>query len=506
MNIPDLIEELRSNHIQVASTAVSSAQVTQLCCDSRALQPGGVFFALPGVQFDGHDFIPQAVAAGASAVVMEARDIALGDVCGIRVNDVRAAMAYAARAFYHQPQRNMLVVGITGTNGKTTLSYMIEALLRARGNTPAVVGTISNRMQGYSGAASHTTPESLELYRLLAGFKSRGADALALEVSSHALEQNRVLGLDFTLGVFTNLTPEHLDYHADMEEYFAAKTKLFSAAAGYGCERAVINIADPYGARLAAQVGECIKVDPRVKNPADADIQVLAAEYSLDGIKARLQIPEGVIELCSPLIGPFNLENLCCAVGAGLALGLSAEQVGLCLEQVEPVPGRLERVENALGALILVDYAHTSDALEKALEAVHALNPGRLITVFGCGGDRDKRKRPLMGAAAAQASSLAVVTSDNPRTEDPGAIIQQIVAGIKPAGVPELDRAEAAAGRQGYCVIQDRAEALRFAVSMLRRGDVLLVAGKGHEDYQIIGTTKQHFDDREQLRAALAEM
>ncbi|MFO7831591.1 MAG: UDP-N-acetylmuramoyl-L-alanyl-D-glutamate--2,6-diaminopimelate ligase, partial [Desulfuromonadaceae bacterium] len=301
-----------------------------------------------------------------------------------------------------------------------------------------------------------------------------------------------------------NLTPEHLDYHRDMESYYTAKAQLFSVAAGYGCRRAVINIADPYGERLAAEVSDALCVDPRAGiSSRQAHVRVVRATHSLDGVRAEITTPEGSVEICSPLIGPFNLENLCCAMGAGLAMGLSVQDVTVCLAQLPSVPGRLERVENTMDALILVDYAHTSDALEKALEAVKALNPKRLISVVGCGGDRDKTKRPLMAAAAVRASALTLITSDNPRTEDPHAIIQDMLAGVNDSKAQALSSSAVKQGAHGYCVIEDRAAALMLAVEVLEAGDVLLVAGKGHEDYQIIGTTKHHFDDREHLRDAL---
>ncbi len=520
MQISALLDEIRHRGIDPAIVNVanmagtSRAEVKGLCADSRMVTQGSMFFAVRGVTTDGHNYLQQAVTAGACAVVVDVEpriDLAAinPDICVIRVADVRTAMAFAARAFYsdtHQdPHRGMYIAGVTGTNGKTTLTYMLEALMRARGLTPAVIGTISNRMDGKVFESSHTTPDALSLHQMLAAFKACGADALALEVSSHALEQKRVVGLDFDLGVFTNLTPEHLDYHPDMEAYYSAKARLFSDAHGYGCRKAVINIADPYGARLAAEVPAALLVDPRAGKASDADVGVISATFSLAGIRAKIRTPDATVELRSSLIGSFNLENLCCAMGAGLAMGLSAAKTAACLAQVQPVAGRLERVENSLDALILVDYAHTPDALEKALEAVIALKPKRLLSVVGCGGDRDKGKRPMMAAAAVRVSTLTLLTSDNPRTEDPAEIIQHMVAGATKAGAPWLSLEEAKAGHRGYLVLQERAEALKFAVSALQCGDVLLVAGKGHEDYQIIGTTKYHFDDREHLLAALKE-
>ncbi|MCA1795942.1 MAG: UDP-N-acetylmuramoyl-L-alanyl-D-glutamate--2,6-diaminopimelate ligase [Desulfuromonadaceae bacterium] len=503
MQIKILTNELERNHVVLDLQGPVTAEIERLDCDSRTVAPGSMFFALRGEHVDGHAYIPQVIAAGAAAVVVDTAVKVEEDICVIRVEDVRHAMAYIARVFYSHPQQNMFIAAVTGTNGKTTLTYMLEALLRMCGKNPAVVGTISNRMQGKVFEASHTTPDALNLYKLLADFKACGADAVALEVSSHALEQSRVLGLDFALGVFTNLTPEHLDYHSDMESYYAAKARLFSSAAGYGCQRAVINIADPYGERLAAEVPEALLVDPRVGGSSRAHVRVVHVAHNLEGMRAEIITPDGKVEIRSPLIGPFNLENLCCAMGAGLAMGLSVQDVAVCLAQLPSVPGRLERVENTLGALILVDYAHTSDALEKALEAVTVLKPKRLISVVGCGGDRDKTKRPLMAATAVRASALTLITSDNPRTEDPHAIIRDMLAGLDASDAPVLSTGAVKQGQHGYCVIEDRAAALKLAVEVLEDGDALLVAGKGHENYQIIGTTKHHFDDREHLRAAL---
>jgi UDP-N-acetylmuramoyl-L-alanyl-D-glutamate--2,6-diaminopimelate ligase len=503
MQVKELIQELEQNRMVTDVRGCVTAEINYLESDSRAVLPASMFFALRGKHADGHTYIPKAISNGAVALVVEHPVDVPSEVCVIQVKDTRRAMAYAARAFYSYPQQGMFVATVTGTNGKTTLTYMLEALLRRCGKNPAVIGTISNRMQGKVFEASHTTPDSLALYKLLADFKEHGADAIALEVSSHALEQDRVLGLDFDLGVFTNLTPEHLDYHRDMEHYYAAKARLFCAESGYGCRHTVINVADPYGERLAADIPDALKVDPRPGSSSRADIRVTHVTYSLEGINAEITTPKGRVTISSPLIGSFNLENLCCGMGVGLAMGLSLEESAACLAQIPSVPGRLERVENELGALILVDYAHTSDALEKALEAVGALKPKRLISIVGCGGDRDKTKRPLMAAAAVRASTLTLITSDNPRTEDPRAIIRDMLVGLEDSEAQLLSADALKHQAQGYCVVEDRAQALNLAVEVLQEGDVLLVAGKGHEDYQIIGTEKHHFDDREHLRAAL---
>lgn len=479
-------------------------EIAALYYDSRRVKAGGLFFALPGDVVDGHDYIAAAVKAGAVAVVAQREVEVPADVKLIVVEDARRSMAQMAAAFYGYPARDLLTVGITGTNGKTTMTYLVESLLRHAGYNPAVVGTISNRLGDFAFEASHTTPESLDLQRMLAEFRLRGASALVIEVSSHALMQDRVYGLEFDVTVFTNLTPEHLDYHHNMESYFAAKTLLFNDAqlAGHGravVSRAVVNSDDPYGAKLITMLDDALSVGSQ----PFAKIGTERFSQTLDGITARLNTPIGCVNIRSPLIGRFNLENLACSVGVGVALNLSIEIIEQGLTEAHRVPGRLERINNELSALVLVDYAHTGDALEKALQAVSALQPERIVTLFGCGGDRDTSKRPVMAAVAARYSQLTVVTSDNPRSEDPQTILTDICAGIESL-CPRYEMKDSLSQHQnGYVVIEDRAEAIQFAVDQLQPGDLLLVAGKGHEDYQIIGTTKIHFDDREQLKAAL---
>ncbi|MEA3466209.1 MAG: UDP-N-acetylmuramoyl-L-alanyl-D-glutamate--2,6-diaminopimelate ligase [Thermodesulfobacteriota bacterium] len=481
-------------------------EISALYYDSRQVEAGGMFFALPGEVVDGHDYIAAAVERGAVAVVAQ-REISLpADVQLVVVEDTRHCMAAMAATFYDYPARDLLTVGVTGTNGKTTMTYLIESLLGHGGYNPAVVGTISNRLGDYAFEACHTTPESLDLQRMLAEFRHRGADSLVIEVSSHALMQERVFGLEFDVTVFTNLTPEHLDYHHNMESYFAAKTILFTDSqlvGGHGravSSRAVVNSDDPYGAKLITMLDDALSVGSQTF----AKIRTEKFTQSLDGIVAKLNTPIGSVSVRSPLIGRFNLENLACAVGVGIALNLSVATIEQGLAEAPRVPGRLERIDNKLSALILVDYAHTGDALEKALQALSAQQPQRIITLFGCGGDRDTAKRAVMAAVAARYSQLTVVTSDNPRSEDPQKILTDICAGIDDQIYPRYKAyADVVDGQKGYVVIEDRAEAIQFTVDQLRPSDLLLVAGKGHEDYQIIGTTKIHFDDREQLNAAL---
>ena len=478
-------------------------EVTGLYYDSREVRPGGAFFALRGQSVDGHRFVEQAAAAGAAVVFLEEDLVLPPGVAGIWVEDTRRAMALAAAAFYGDPTAAMPVVGVTGTNGKTTTTYLVENILRAGGRRPAVLGTINYRFGSRLCPSRHTTPEAVDLLRTVADFRQAGADALVLEVSSHALDQQRVAAVHFAVAVFTNLTPEHLDWHGDMEGYFASKRRLFTELLAAADGRAVINVDDPYGARLAAELPAALTCG----RSAAARVRPRQVRMGLSGIEALVDTPAGELALRSELLGEFNLQNLLCAIGAGLALGLPLMEIAAGVAQTPPVPGRLERVENELGALILVDYAHTSDALEKALATLRELSPRRILTVVGCGGDRDRSKRPVMGEIAARYADLAILTSDNPRTEDPRAILAEVRAGAQrvhplPWAPDEVHRHS---GR-GFVELVERREAIRFAVAQLQPGDLLLIAGKGHEDYQIVGRERFHFDDREEVRAALARL
>ena len=473
--------------------------VTALCNDSRLVRPGSAFFALRGTAQDGHNYISQVLQQGAKILFLEEMIPLPADCCGIVVADCRKALSLAAAEFYRHPEEELCMVGVTGTNGKTTITYLLEAILRAAGKAPAVLGTVSYRFNDLIQEASHTTPDAIELFASLATFRQHGATAAVMEVSSHALHQHRVEGISFDAAVFTNLTPEHLDYHADMEEYFAAKRLLFAERLKPGA-RAALCIDDAYGERLASEFTQAITCGLA----SQAAVHPQEVKLSLDGIHGTFASPLGLLRIDSRLVGPFNLQNLLCAVAAGVALNLPTTAIEAGIAAAHAVPGRLERIENARGALILVDYAHTGDALDKALAAVATLQPQRIITVFGCGGDRDRRKRPVMGEVAARHSQLAIVTSDNPRTEDPHAIIAEIEKGVQQIHPRRLSEVEVRQGANGYLVVPDRRQAIRLAVSLLAAGDLLLVAGKGHEDYQIIGKEKFHFDDREELRAALS--
>jgi UDP-N-acetylmuramoyl-L-alanyl-D-glutamate--2,6-diaminopimelate ligase len=473
--------------------------VSRVTGDSREVGPGTVFFALPGARADGHDFAAEAASRGAVAIVAE-RPVACGPAVLLLAPSARRAMAVAAANFHGRPGDRLAVAGVTGTNGKTTVTYLAEACARAADVPVGVIGTVTHRFPGVERPASHTTPESTAIQALLAEMRDAGARLALLEVSSHALAQERVAGMRFAAAGFTNLTRDHLDYHGDMESYFAAKRRLFAEHLAEGGV-AVVNARDPWGARLADQLGPGRRVWRYGTRAADA-LRAEDVTIGLDGIRARFVTPAGAFDVCSPLVGAHNVENLLCAAGLALALKLPADAVARGLSSSLGAPGRLERVDGR-GIALFVDYAHTDDALVRALAALRALSPRRLVCVFGCGGDRDRGKRPLMGRAAAEGADLVVVTSDNPRTEDPAAIIAEIVPGVEATGLAPLSPAAARDGARGFVVEPDRRAAIALAIASARPGDAVLVAGKGHEDYQIVGTEKRFFSDREEARRAL---
>jgi UDP-N-acetylmuramoyl-L-alanyl-D-glutamate--2,6-diaminopimelate ligase len=472
---------------------------------SRQVVPGGVFVALKGAKTDGHRFLSQALAQGARVVVSEESFEPPAGVTSVRVPQARLALAHLSAAFYGHPSHEMVLVGITGTNGKTTTSFLLEAILRAAGYKVGVVGTVNYRVAERVWAAPVTTPESLDLQRLFREMRQMGASHAVLEVSSHALMQHRVDLSRFAAGVFTNLSQDHLDYHRDLDDYFRAKSRLFFEVLRNGAGRhglAVLNLDDPWGFRLYEQVAS-----PKVSygHHLESAVRPLSYRYQRQGLEAVLATPLGELAITSSLVGPYNLANIMAAVACALGLGVDPKAVAAGLAGLAGVPGRLERLGPPEGPGVFVDYAHTPDALEQVLAALNSLNFDRIITVFGCGGDRDRTKRPLMGQAAAQGSGLTVVTSDNPRTEDPLAIIGDIERGLEAAGFSRLSPAAARQGERGYLVVPDRREAIHLAVDLANPGDAVLVAGKGHEDYQIWGEDKIHFDDREEALAALKE-
>jgi UDP-N-acetylmuramoyl-L-alanyl-D-glutamate--2,6-diaminopimelate ligase len=486
-----------------------SGRISGLTCDSRTVFPGTLFFALRGVKTDGHCFIPAAVRSGAAAVVLEDAACAPQGIPWVHVTDGRAAMAQVAAEFFGNPTLKLPLVGITGTNGKTTTTYLIEAILKAANIPTAVLGTINYRFGSTHIEASHTTPESTELQAAFRQLADAGARAFVMEVSSHALEQKRVDGCHFDVAVFSNLTRDHLDYHKTMESYLESKQRLFSEllhpTADKPLRYAAVNMDDPYGAVIAGSAA-CPVITYGVK--FKGDVQAVDVALSVDGLGGTLVTPKGAVSFASRLLGRFNLSNILAAASTGIALDLPLDAIKTGIEGHTTVPGRMERVGNTRGVTLLVDYAHTGDALENVLSTLKELATARIITVFGCGGDRDQGKRPIMGTIAAQLSDLTIVTSDNPRTEDPLAILAQVRDGITPLGIREYVQDQLSGGfsEKGFIVRENRRDAIRLAVRLARPGDIVLLAGKGHEDYQIIGKTKHHFDDREEAANAFTEL
>ena len=514
------LDDLLKGIAPVAVTGPCDLDVVEVRDDSRRVEAGDLFIAVPAAvagQGDGTAAnISSAVSRGARALVVEAGAVVPEGFAGTVVTVPRVRASLAPLAANRFPRgRELVLTAVTGTNGKTTTTYLMEAMLNAAGIVAGVVGTVANRVGGAPGAAAPaalmqpatlTTPGALALHRLLADMRQVGAADAVLEATSHALDQGRLDGCRFRVAGLTNLTRDHLDYHGTMAAYFDAKAILFERLLDEGGV-AVLPLDRPEGVAMHARVRGLRQVlTIAAHGQPGADVAVEALSASSSGTHVRLKTPLGPIDVESPLVGDFNLQNIVLAVGMAIARGLDASAIATGLRRLQGVPGRLEPVPNARGVLCVVDYAHTPDGLERAIEAVRPLVvPGaRLITMFGCGGDRDRAKRPLMGEAAARDSDLAIVTSDNPRTEDPESIVAMVVEGVRRQAVPSLEPAALATATRGACVIVDRRQAIRAAVGAAHAGDVVLLAGKGHEDYQILGTERVHFDDREEARAAFA--
>jgi UDP-N-acetylmuramoyl-L-alanyl-D-glutamate--2,6-diaminopimelate ligase len=483
-------------------------EVAGLVYDSRRVAKGDVFFAVPGEKADGHRFVNQAIDRGAiAAVVTHTAEVRPG-VTFVRVENVRATMGLWGAHFYRRPGRRLKLVGVTGTNGKTTTAYLIESILAAAGMEPGVIGTINYRYGGKEMPAHHTTPESLDLHALMAEMAQGGARSVVMEVSSHALVQERVRGVDFDVGVFTNLSRDHLDYHKNMDDYFVAKSRLFTdylPASAKPAKAAVINGDDVRGRELLGKAQSAGLTTWSYGCGEDWDIKPLQVHHDVSGQSGKIRIKDRVIDFSSQLIGAANLDNILAAVGVGLALQIPQTAIVEGIKKLRSVPGRLQKIDNARGVAVLVDYAHTPDALEKVLGAIRPLTDARVLTVFGCGGDRDRGKRPMMGEIAARLSDVVVLTSDNPRSEDPERILQEIEAGMHKTAISKLEaQATEVHGVHGYCVEADRRKAIGLALSWAEPGDVVVIAGKGHEDYQILGAQKIHFDDREVAREILS--
>jgi UDP-N-acetylmuramoyl-L-alanyl-D-glutamate--2,6-diaminopimelate ligase len=468
----------------------AEVSVTGVTHDSRMVAPGSVFVALRGFSVDGATFAREAVSAGAAAVVADrpppAEDLG---VPWVTVSAARPALAQMAAELHGHPSRELLVVGITGTNGKTTTSYLLHSMFEAAGVRAGLMGTVSCLVAGRVVEATRTTPEAPEVQSLLREMVVAGCGACVMEVSSHALSLHRVDGTRFSAGVFTNLTRDHLDFHESMEVYFSAKRRLFEMLPRDA--PALINLDDPRGAELVAAAGRPVTYS--VNGPADVTAGQQAA--SLDGLDFELRTPEGVVPVHSRLVGRSNVSNILAAAGTAAALGLPLDAVARGVDQLPGVPGRFQVVsDNGDDITAIVDYAHTDDSLRNLLETARQLAPARLITVFGCGGDRDRSKRPLMGMVAARLSDVVVITSDNPRAEDPIRIINEVARGAE---------AEARQASVDVLIVPDRREAISRAVQQAAAGDVVLIAGKGHEKHQEIEGRRLPFDDAVAAREAL---
>jgi UDP-N-acetylmuramoyl-L-alanyl-D-glutamate--2,6-diaminopimelate ligase len=479
-------------------------EVTNLAYDSRKVKEEGLFVAISGHKTDGHRFIDQAILKGAQVVVVEKEGYAIPpSITLVKVKSSRLALSRLSACFFGYPASKLHLIGITGTSGKTTTSYLVESILKAAGFTVGVLGTIYYRYGSEVQKAPVTTPESLDLQGLLADMVRENISHVVMEVSSHALDQGRLGEIGFDQAVFTNLSQDHLDYHQDMELYFQAKAGLFRQhLKKNGQGLAIINQDDLYGQRLWKEwTGP--KQDFGIKKKAA--YHPLELRSSLNGIEARIQTPRGVYAVKSSLIGQYNIENILAAWAVGEGFLLDGQIIREGIESLTVIPGRMEPVPNKKGFTLLVDYSHKPGALRFALTSLKAHGSGKILTVFGCGGDRDQQKRPLMGRISGELSHLTIITSDNPRSEDPDTIICAIELGLKEQGLGYLNRKglKEAPNTPGYTIVPDRREAIALAVSLAKPGDVILITGKGHETYQILGDKTIHFDDREEARKAL---
>jgi UDP-N-acetylmuramoyl-L-alanyl-D-glutamate--2,6-diaminopimelate ligase len=467
---------------------LSGAEVTGLDYDSRRIEPGWLFFAFAGAHADGRAFAQQSMERGACAVVSDQPAPVGFAHPWLEVEHGRRALSTAARNFYRHPDRHIKITAITGTNGKTTTGFLIDSILRAAGNTTALIGTVEYRLGDRLLPAVNTTPESLDVCRNLDDLRRLGGTHATAEVSSHALELGRAWGFAFHTAVFTNLTQDHLDFHETMERYFAAKALLFNGGNGVLPRFAVINTDDEYGRKL--KPGR--SVEPITYGlESDANLRARKISSTTNGLEFEVHFGKTRFEIKSEMIGRINVYNILAACGAGLTYQIAPDVIAQGIAACTGVPGRFERVDAGQPFAVIVDYSHTDDALRNALAVAHSLNPRRLIVVFGCGGDRDRRKRPLMGEAAAEGSDQVFLTSDNPRSEDPLMIMNDVLVGLRRFDTPVTSE-------------PDRANAIRLAMQAAQAGDILLIAGKGHETYQIFKDRTIHFDDREVAREVLA--
>ena len=501
MHLLELIEGLEIKEVK-GDTHIDIKGITH---NSKNIGDDHLFVAIKGSQKDGHNYLAEATSSGARAAIVEENQEVIKGVTIIKVPDTRIALAQISDYFYQHPSHKLKVIGITGTNGKTTTSYLLESILKAAGYSPGVIGTIDYRFGRHHQDAFNTTPNSLDLQRIMKEMVDANISHLILEVSSHALEQHRVEGLNFDVVVFTNLTPEHLDYHRSIENYSKAKELLFTYYISQSSKEktyAVINCDDSLGKFLCT-----VTPSQLFRYGLREGVEIKLKDFRLrdDGLSALVTTPDEEFHIRSSLLGTFNLSNILAAASVAITQEIPNNAITKGIANLATVPGRLERIRNKYNLTILVDYAHTRDALDHVVTMLRSLCQRRLITVFGCGGDRDKTKRGPMGNIATRKSDLTIITSDNPRSENPMAIIDQIEAGVDHSIAKKYHLQELTGINyfKGYLTIADRREAIRRAVSLVQPGDILLITGKGHEDYQIIGSQKYHFSDREEIREAL---
>lgn len=480
------LKDLLLNVYPALPSQFRETDIRQISCDSRQVKPASLFVAVAGITSDGAHFIDEAIQKGAVAVAYDAhltRPIDQKRVCALKVSDSKKFLQAVAQRFYDYPSRKIKTIGVTGTNGKTTTTYLIESVFKASGKTCAVIGTVNYRLGDHILPAKNTTPGVVDLQHYLSDMQRQQIDYCVLEVSSHALDQERVAGVDFCTAAFTNLTPDHLDYHLHMENYFKAKAKLFTSLSP--ASHAVINLDDHFAEEFISLTKAKVLTYGMSQR---ADIHATDADLSLNGSTFTVHIPEGSTRIKTPLIGRHNVYNILAAWGVCCSEGIGLNDLQKGIELFQCVPGRLEQVDCRQDFFVYVDYAHTEDALKNILTSFKQITPARIILVFGCGGNRDKTKRPKMGEVASRWSDYSILTSDNPRQEDPQAIIDEIIAGFK---------------GNHYAVVLDRREAIEKAFCLARTGDIVLIAGKGHEDYQIFRDKTIHFDDRQVARDCL---
>jgi len=484
---------------------MSTIEISAVHYDSRHIKPGGLFVAIPGFTTDGHHYIHDALDRGAVAVVTQKPVVC--NAVTIQVENTRKALAAIAARFYGHPSEKLHITAITGTNGKTTTAYLIENILAGAGINVGVIGTVNYRYNGNVFSSPTTTPESLDLQRILAEMAAGGITHVVMEASSHAIDLFKIECCEMDMGVFTNLTQDHLDFHGDMDSYWRCKKKLFTHYLGRSGKKrravAVINIDNENGKELVRDVSYTCVTTGRAK---ESMVRPHDVRIDLNGTRGEIITPGGNFQFHSHLIGSYNLENILCAAGAGVAFNLPVEAIRTGIEKTSAVPGRLEQVSNGSGKSVYVDFAHTPDALRNVLQSLKRLRPGRIVCIFGCGGDRDKAKRPQMGEIAGELCDFVIVTSDNPRTEQPAEIIEQILVGVKRACPHEYSLSDVRNGfiEKGHAAEPDRKHAIRLGIHAAKPGDIVLIAGKGHETYQIIGTRKLPFDDRLEAKNALA--